>query len=150
MDTNLRIKQADITTATEYVIAHQVNCQDVMGSGVAKALFTKWPEVKTDYHKFNKNKTPEELLGCVGYVYPVGADKLIANCYSQGNYGYDGKRYTDYSAIKKCFKDLDALFPYDDIAIPYMYGCGLGGGDWEIVSSIITDIIEDRAVFYKI
>ena len=41
----------DITSITKGVIMHQVNCQNVMGSGVAKALYTKYPQVKSEFHK---------------------------------------------------------------------------------------------------
>ena len=37
----------DITTVEPPgIIAHGVNCQNIMGSGVAKALFQKWPLVR--------------------------------------------------------------------------------------------------------
>lgn len=48
---------ADITTITTGYIMHQVNCQNVMGAGVAKALYTKYPIVKLSYHDFAKEYT---------------------------------------------------------------------------------------------
>lgn len=33
----------NIFDATEDIICHQVNCQGVMGAGVAKALYQRWP-----------------------------------------------------------------------------------------------------------
>jgi O-acetyl-ADP-ribose deacetylase (regulator of RNase III) len=41
-----RYIQGDITETELDFIAHGVNCQNTMGSGVAKALFTKWIGVK--------------------------------------------------------------------------------------------------------
>ena len=38
----------DLLDATEDIIVQQVNCRSVMGSGVAKAIYTRWPEVKTE------------------------------------------------------------------------------------------------------
>lgn len=41
----------DISTITHGVIMHQVNCQNKMGAGVAKALYNTYPQVKTEYHQ---------------------------------------------------------------------------------------------------
>jgi O-acetyl-ADP-ribose deacetylase (regulator of RNase III) len=47
------------------IIMHGVNCQRTMRSGVAKALFTKWPKVKSNYIKLPKE---EMILGNVDIV----------------------------------------------------------------------------------
>ena len=65
--------------------------------------------------------------------------KLIANCITQEHYGYDGHLYVDYDAIRKCMWALNAEAKVDDlgpVAMPRI-GCGLAGGDWNIVSKII-------------
>ena len=51
-------KKGNLLDAQTDVIAHQVNCQGVMGSGVAKQIKEKWPDVfkQYDYHvKMLKN-----------------------------------------------------------------------------------------------
>ena len=50
----------DITSITKGVIMHQVNCQNVMGSGVAKALYTKYPQVKLEFHKLAQVYTTQQ------------------------------------------------------------------------------------------
>ena len=131
--------QADITT-TEYSIAHGVNCQNVMGSGVAKVLFNKWPEVKDSYHSLFERKSANnpELLGYVQEV--LTDDKTIYNCFTQLTYGYNGEKRVNYAAIAIVFKEIAAR-GVKDIEIPKI-GCGLAGGDWDIVEQIITDVIE--------
>jgi O-acetyl-ADP-ribose deacetylase (regulator of RNase III) len=150
------IKNANIVTATEDIIIHQVNCQNVMGSGVAKALYTKWPKVKTDYHSycdtmFKLGFSKEDLLG---HILPVKVEtnpnKFVINCYSQLTFGSDGRQHTDYEAIKECFNKINVVYDEPTVALPYMYGCGLGGGDWNIVSEIIENLFGDRAIIYKI
>jgi O-acetyl-ADP-ribose deacetylase (regulator of RNase III) len=135
----------DITETELRNIAHGVNCQDKMGSGVAKALFTKFPEVKEEYHKYNKRWKPEELLGKVCDV--LLDNKDIYNCYTQFNYGYDGKRYVNYPAIVDCFRELRYLEESEQmegpLAIPKI-GCGLAGGDWNIVEQLINDTVGDK------
>lgn len=64
----ISIISGDLLQAKEAAICHQVNCQNVMGSGVAKAIFTKWPEVKTEYHRFCNGRRPRDLLGKIQVV----------------------------------------------------------------------------------
>lgn len=141
--------KGDITDTELKYIAHGVNCQNVMGSGVAKALFTKWPEVKSHYHEFCKynSELGTDLLGQIGFV-NVGDkynQKLIANCFTQRYYGYDEKRYVDYFAITRCFLRLKKTVGFKDeiLAIPKI-GCGLAGGDWNIVEQLINDTVGDE------
>lgn len=65
----ISIVKGDITNAKENIICHQVNCQGVMGSGVAKALFTKYPQMRKDYFEYYNNHResylPENFLGHV-------------------------------------------------------------------------------------
>jgi O-acetyl-ADP-ribose deacetylase (regulator of RNase III) len=149
----MKIIQGNILEAQEPIIIHQVNCMNKMGSGVAKALYTKYPDVKSRYHKFNERNKDQDLLGSVdvfrAFTKNHSDSKIIANCYSQYNYGSDGKLYTDYNAVNKCFEFL-ATRTKGDIAIPYGYGCGLGGGEWSIISMFINSILKDRAVVYKL
>ena len=42
-------KNGNLLDAQTAVIAHQVNCQGVMGSGVAKQIRDKWTNVYTAY-----------------------------------------------------------------------------------------------------
>ena len=82
----LRIVKGDLLLAKEAVICHQVNCQDMMGSGVAKALYTKWPEIKREYHAFCADKRPRELLGKIQVVelaeFPA-MQKVVINIFGQ-------------------------------------------------------------------
>jgi O-acetyl-ADP-ribose deacetylase (regulator of RNase III) len=150
----MKIVNKDITTADEPIIIHQVNCQNAMGSGVAKALFTKWYKVKSEYYAYNEmmfklGYTNEDLLG---HILPIEVEenKIVINCYSQLTFGSDGRQHTDYEAIKECFNKINVVYDEPTVALPYMYGCGLGGGDWNVVSKIIENLFGDRAIIYKI
>ena len=148
----MTIIEGNILEAVESIIIHQVNCKNKMGSGLAKALYTKFPDVKARYHKYNEINHDHNLLGSVDIFKAFSRDyseyKIIANCYYQDVYCYDGKLYTDYNAVDKCLTFLKENTK-GDIAIPSNYGCGLGGGDWNIVSMLIKSILGDRAVIYK-
>lgn len=143
----IKIVNKNIVKAEESVIAHQVNCKGVMGSGVARAICNKFPEVYDEYRKFLSNTN--DVLGCVQYVVIPREKKIIANLFAQDNYGYD-KQYTDYDALESCFLNLahKSLVP---IAMPYKIGCGRGGGDWDnVVFPMIDKIFTGRTVvLYK-
>lgn len=140
-----------ILNAKQKYICHGVNCQNKMGSGVAKVLFTKYPKVKEDYHYYHTellqhyDYEPIFLLG--EYTVSDQDDgKSILNCYTQLFYGYDGKKYVSYDAIFDVFRRL-ILMGIEEIAIPKI-GCGLAGGNWEIVSRIIDDATGDKLDVY--
>lgn len=149
--------KGDITETELDYIVHGVNCRNTMGSGVARALFERWDEVKLEYHDFyNKmlkmgRTTPENLLGAYHFVFTEDIDKfnetpVVINAFTQLDYGYDGKRRIDYEAIAKIFESLNEKLEGETIAIPKI-GCGLAGGNWEIVSRIIDDATPDVEVW---
>ncbi len=116
----------DITTVSSPAhICHGVNCQRVMGSGVAKALFTKWPQVRFDYMERSKESM---YLGGTQIV-EVEQDLYVINCFTQEFFGNDGKKYADIHAIESCLY-YAVLFAkdrkYKDLYIPAI-GCGLAG-----------------------
>lgn len=142
------------------LIAHGVNCQNKMGSGVAKALYEKWPIIKVMYHdyfeEFDAGESGEKFLGkidCVSIDRNTGKTSrnynlVLVNCFTQQNYGYDGALYLDYKALENCLKELKELCKYyqiTEIAMPKI-GCGLAGGDWEEVRKIIDNCLPDLTV----
>lgn len=150
----VKIKKGNILCASENIIAHQVNCQGKMGSGVASAIKTKYPEVYKEYNKLCKSMSPESLLGIYQIVNVDG--KKIINMFSQLNYGYDGNRYTNYIYFTMCFSLVLRKFnntKNNDIAIPYKIGCYRGGGDWESILKYIELVAQDYSgdvIIYKI
>lgn len=126
----MRYEKKDITTVqSPGLIAHGVNCQNAMGSGVAKALFTKWPKVKGEYHK-----SGSMTLGAVQFVV-IEPGLIVANCFTQEYYGRDfGKRYADPRAVYECLEEV-AKYARTEWGLNEVYmpriGCGLGGLDWE-------------------
>lgn len=142
-----RYIKGDITETELKYIAHGVNCQNVMGSGVAKALYTKFPEVKTEYHRFCEDViSPKERLGSV-CIARTDQFRIVFNCFTQINYGYDGKKYVSYPAIIDTFRQITKFINFNGstgnvVAIPKI-GCGLAGGDWNIVEQLINDTVGD-------
>ena len=46
--------------------------------------------------------------------------------------------------LEQVFINLRKRFPSASIGIPYKIGCGLGGGDWNIVEDIIKTVFRDK------
>ena len=139
-----KIKFGNITTADFGIIVQGCNAQGVMGSGVARHIRNKWPEIFGDYQIMCQITPKTEILGKVvtSNVEFSKIDDLpsliIANGITQMNYGADGKKYVSYKAIQDVFDTVVALGFYHKMPVHYpLIGAGLGGGDWAIISEII-------------
>ena len=138
----IEIIKGDLLCARGAAICHQVNCQNIMGAGVAKAIYTKWPEVKSAYHQFCEGKKPRDLLGKIQIVeldeFPA-ANKVVINIFGQLKYGHDKICYTRYDALETAFDELNRIAAFKPIAFPYGFGCGLAGGDWQRVEKLMLE-----------
>lgn len=134
--------KCDIFESGADIICHQVNCQGVMGSGIAKQVRERYPEVYEFYHAMCIAYEPSELLGRV-FSGGVSDTLYIANLFAQENFGYDGKCYTDYNALRQCLQEVANNHKNQTIAIPYLMGCHRGGGDWNIVYKMIEEVFAD-------
>lgn len=147
----MKIIEKDILTVESGIICQQVNCQQVMGSGVAKVIRDKWPIVFKEYLREFKDKLDFEMLGRYQYI-NVGQKLYICNIFGQLHYGTDKQRYTDYSALNTAFKNIkqekDQLGNLD-IYFPYRFGSDRGGADWSIVSKMI-DFYFPNAIICKL
>ena len=134
--------KCDIFESGADVICHQVNCQGVMGSGIAKQVRERYPEVYKRYKIVcDCDNYP---LGNVLFV-SVDNNKDIANLFAQDKYGYNGSLYTDYDALKKCLIEINNTYINTNktIAFPYLMSCARGGGDWNVVYKMIEDVFKD-------
>ena len=154
--------KGDIFESGADAILHQVNCQGVMGSGIAKQVREKFPSVFAcykslcDYDKHVKDDRGLRLSTLLGRAQIVpktdylcgekeGAEnqQFIVNLFAQDEYGYDGKCYTDYDALRSCLEQVNQRFSGKTVAIPYLMACHRGGGDWSIVSAMIEETLVD-------
>ena len=109
---------------------------------------------KEEYKRGYSKK--ESLLGSIQFV-NCSDGKIIANLFGQEGYGRD-KQYTDYDALRKSLEGLYESVTWSNnilkgktIAIPYNLGCGLAGGDWNIVYEMIKQVFYNYEVtIYKL
>lgn len=135
---------------TEGILFHQVNCQGVMGGGIAFALAEKYPGLEKAYRKFCKEHSDGSTSSLLGrfFVYKVNDKLYIVNVFGQDNIS-TRRRQTSYDATVVAFENFvvgrkenyGTLIP---ISLPYYFpynmGCGLGGGNWSIYSAIIDEL----------
>lgn len=139
----MKIIKGDLFTTNLDIIAHVCNCRGGFGSGVAGQIAKKYPLAKQRYLQLFNDGRPE--LGTIQFV--DCGEKIIANCFGQDKFGYDGKLYADYHAIRLCLNELCWYASEKNlgVAMPKI-GCGLAGGDWGVVEPMIREISE----FYNI
>jgi O-acetyl-ADP-ribose deacetylase (regulator of RNase III) len=151
-------KRGNLLDSNCDIIVHQVNCQGVMGSGIAKQIRDKWPEVFTRYQEYMNYfwnmgiaTSSEHYLGQMQLI-KVEDGKWVANFFSQDKYLPRGICHTDYEAFRICCKKLKsniddyAILKKVTIGFPYKIGCGLAGGDWSIISKIIEEELSEYNV----
>lgn len=160
----IKIIEGDLFCSDARIIAHQVNCQGKMGSGVALQVKRKYPNVYNEYMKVCST----DMLGKIQIVsvdskwngYHSGSllipkyERFICNMFAQNNYGHDYNhvQYTNVEALEKCMKELWYVVHAkngnfgDKIAMPYKIGCCRGGADWNTVYGLIEKNFSDCEV----
>ena len=134
----MKVVAGNIIDVRNGIICHVVNNKGAMGAGVAKALYTKYPEVRSKYLSLQKYE--------LGVCQPVRiSDSLVVvNMIAQDGYGRDGRLYLVYDTLSICLNKVRTKYD-GTIYVPFLIGCGLAGGDWAVVSAIL-DTIPDLVV----
>lgn len=140
---NVQYIDGDLLTAPVDYICHQCNCTSTGAAGLAAAIFSKWPEANTYRNKISR------VFGSYSYHSTVGG-KVIINLYSQHNpgraddHGVDSypNRLNAFRRSLTSFLESNYNFGMKKIGLPYMIGCGLGGGNWADYEAIIHQIAE--------
>lgn len=134
----------------ECVICHQTNIFGVMGAGIAAAIRGKLL-TREQYGEYVRLCESEgcRLLGFVQYFRCDGGI-IVANCFCQDegrqtSYDYN---ITSYSDMKRCFIKVRDMAERGNLPvyIPYKMGCGIAGGSWETVRSIIDSVFGRSSV----
>jgi len=125
----------------------------VMDRGLALEVKTRFPHVYDSYYHYCHMTTPENIIGRVLLV-PIDLTEkqCIANCFAQRGFSTE-QRMTDYDAMKACLQevaDLMQAYGKKTVAIPYKMGCGLDGGDWNVVRKIIVEVFQPTELFVEI
>jgi len=146
--------EGDLFSVTEGYIIHGCNAQGVMGAGVAKLIKEQYPLAFKDYAMCLQAKRTlnKPALGSSTYSRQENG-VVIVNAVTQEFMGTD-KRHTDYDAVRICFEEfMDEIDSHENIYedVPRvlnfpLIGCGLGGGDWNVIEQIIEEEIDDSFI----
>jgi hypothetical protein len=144
------LNNTDILTVPFGKVIHFVNCKGVWGAGLAAQMKQVHPEAFEKYKKdLAKEKHPVFALGSISQCETKDGNKTIISCFTQYDTGVTSRK-TEYSAVRSCFLTLSKTYGFGaNVYIPYEAGCGLGGGDWEIVSKIIERYLPDAILCKK-
>lgn len=130
----MKTVQGDLLSVTRGIIVHGCNAQGFMGGGVAALIKKKWPQAFEEYRIVYKHCGLE--LGQVIFV-EVEPSLIVANMITQE--GCTGGVDTNYEAVLNGFNMVSIVAKQCDLPIHYpKIGAGIGGGDWRIISNIIT------------
>ena len=139
------------------VIAHGCNCFCAQKSGIASAMSNVFGSGNPKYYKLEglEYRGDKSKLGKIeGYPYDLNEPAEVyvervtnrdvvhvVNCYTQYSCGTD-KVYVDYDVLRSCMRQLNDDYFGLEIGLPRI-GCGLAGGDWNIVKKIIEEELRD-------
>ena len=142
---------SNILEVTSGVIVHGCNAQGVMGSGVAKQLRAKYPEIYDAYvtHLDSFKTNSCSPLGSVNFVL-VHSGLTVANAITQEFYGRDGKQYVSYEALHKALADVVDVADGHTVHVPYLIGAGLGGGSEQKIIEIFKNIGYENICFHHL
>lgn len=119
------------------------NCHCVWGAGLAPQMKKRWPDAwKKDMMTERGSKAK---LGRITSHYDETIDTYVINAYTQfdtvGRYQNPPVHDVSYDAIFNCFRLLNNVTMLrtsgKPVGIP-MIGAGLAGGDWGIISRLIS------------
>jgi O-acetyl-ADP-ribose deacetylase (regulator of RNase III) len=114
-----------------------VNCQGVMGAGMALAFKNRYPEMFKDYERACRRGEvrPGNL-----HVWRVAGDWII-NFPTKRDWR-EPSRYEDIGSGLEALRSYLGEQGHISVALPAL-GCGHGGLDWQRVSSMIKESLSD-------
>ncbi len=131
-------KKGSIFDSTAECLVNPVNCQGVMGAGLAKEFARRSPEMLKQYQSFCKQRLVK--LGTV-YLYKSPYHRDIVNFPTKDH-------WKDKSELKwivagcLSLRELIDIGGINSLAVPAL-GCGLGGLEFSIVFEILKGTLYD-------
>lgn len=146
-------RNGDVLKVDRGIIVHGCNNEGVMGAGIALQIRNKFPETFRIYRDECMLAMAEgrksEMLGTFTWS-RINDDKVIVNLITQ-TLGRPGRNLS-YDALFNGFQSISTLMlqRYSEEhlkTIPLLFpkiGAGLGGGDWDIISTLIDEAVDQK------
>ena len=145
---DLLLHFADYSRPVVSAIAHVCNCQGVMGSGLALAIKTRYPEAYAAYKNDELKYIGGLPLGTMSFA-EIRPGKHIYNLHAQDFYGKDGRRYLNYEALyvslERVCKHMNTA-GLETLGVPFCMGSGLAGGNWNIVQAMVIAVCKEYGI----
>ena len=131
------------------IIVHICNDLGAWGAGFVLALSRRWSDPEESYRNM-----PNELrvLGQVMTV-AVENDVIVCNMIAQHGIGRDEKGGIPlrYDALRECLTTVNgfAMKINATVHMPRI-GCGLAGGDWNLVEKVIEETLKVDVTVYDL
>lgn len=128
------------------IIVHGCNCQNTMGSGIAKEIRARYPDAyESDTRMDQEFGASHRYLKLGNYsqttVYPSAGKFTIINAYTQFNFAPRGLDHFEYDSFKLILQKLWHFYGNYDFGFPYI-GMGLAGGDKDRIIAMLEDFAE--------
>jgi O-acetyl-ADP-ribose deacetylase (regulator of RNase III) len=128
------------------IIVHGCNCQNTMGSGIAKQIKDRYPKA------FSADQGYDLDLSGLGRYHKLGNYTLarvssrssnftIVNAYTQYEYLPRGVDHFEYASFAVILQKLAHFYGNYDFGFPYI-GMGLAGGDQDTIIQMLEDFTE--------
>lgn len=157
----------DLLKVKSGIIAHQVNLHGIMGAGIAKALSDTYPSLLPSYSSYcnsddaklgevfmSKINNKLKIANCFSQYEKENSTVIISSfevggikagpfqystydCYKRKAPSMLG--ITSYDAVYNCFKAIEDYYPEEEVYVPFLYGCGIAGGNWKIIEAILGE-----------
>lgn len=117
------------------LIVNPVNTRGVMGAGLARRVKATYPRAFAEYRRYCR-------IGRLGPgdVLLTTSERLIAHAATKD----DWRESSSYDIVRECLISLDQLLnclAVRTVGLPAL-GCGLGGLDWETVSWMSQEYLD--------
>lgn len=128
------------------IVVHGCNCQNTMGSGIAKEIRERYPdayEADTNYDAQVGVNWRYMKLGNYSstIIYGDTGKFTIINAYTQFNFAPRGLDHFEYDSFKLILQKLWHFYGNYDFGFPYI-GMGLAGGDSDRIMAMLNQFAE--------
>lgn len=116
-------------------IVHGCNCFHTMGAGIAGQISLYYPSAyQADLKTLRGDKSKLGTYTSTWISNTSEKGGVIINAYTQ----YEPGKNLDYEALARVLHRINEDYSDFHIGFPQI-GCGIAGGDWEIVRAMIRD-----------
>ncbi len=132
LPSNIEIKDGNLFNSPMQTLVNTVNCQGVMGKGIALEFKKKYPKMFAEYRKLCEKN---EVLPGVPYIYESSNGKQVLNFPTKKEYRKPSKLVWIEEGLDTLVANYQA-WNITSIALPPL-GCGNGKLDWRVVRALM-------------